>query len=507
MEIVFDNPQGASPKLSIILLDWSCRESFHVLDYLADQTIPRDQYELIWIEYYDRRAEDIDKKLKGCALSGKPPPVDRWVIMRVPRDVYYHKHLMYNAGIVLSRGEIVAICDSDAIVKDTFVGAVLQAFEQDPNIVLHLDQVRNNDKRFYPFNYPTVKEVIGEGSINWKDGKTTGLWDTGDILHTRNYGACMAAARADLIKIGGADEHVDYLGHVCGPYDMTFRLINEGRREVWHPAEFLYHVWHPGQAGEKNYIGPHDGRHMSTRALVARLTGRNLPFLENSAIQNLRLNKNKFPLEDTSAEIISNENLRSWSTENIAKLEPRLWRALLPSRHPSTVMRLWKTLLIVAMKEVKAKTLQLRQREVEISEQPMGTKFRAEYTSTRESAFNSIRVYRFARRILESHLYIIHCSRRCLRSLAAEEEKEISLYGSGDVAEIVYSLTFEGSVRIKNVYDDCDGNKFHGLAVLPIEHCNSSGEKLIITSLVEIEDKVKRLKALGVSPDRIVVLQ
>ena len=112
---------------------------------------PRSQYELIWIEYYDRRAEDIDNKLKECVSGSKPPPVDRWVLMRVPREVYYHKHLMYNAGIVLSRGEIVAICDSDAIVKDTFVEAILEAFKQDPNIVLHLDQVRKKRQTILSF--------------------------------------------------------------------------------------------------------------------------------------------------------------------------------------------------------------------------------------------------------------------------------------------------------------------------------------------------------------------
>jgi hypothetical protein len=427
--------------------------------------------------------------------------------MRIPKKVYYHKHLMYNAGIVLSRGAIVAICDSDAIVKDTFVETILQAFKQDPNIVLHLDQVRNNDRRFYPFNYPTIEEVIGEGSINWKAGKTTGLWDSADILHTRNYGACMAAARDDLIKIGGADEHIDYLGHVCGPYEMTFRLINKGRREVWHPAEFLYHVWHPGQAGEKNYIGPHDGRHMSTRALLARLTGRNLPFLENSAIQSLRLSGNRFSPEDICKNIVSVENLRSWSTENIAKLEPRLWQALLPSHHPITVMRLGRTLLRVGIKEVKEKTLQLRQREVQTSERPLGATLRAEYVSRRDSVFNPVRLGRFVRRILESHLYVIRCSKRCLQSLAAYGETEISLYGSGDIAEVVYSLTFEESIKIKNVYDDCRASKFHGLAILPIEECNSSEEKLMITSLVEIENQVRRLKSLGVPPERILVLQ
>jgi hypothetical protein len=36
----------------------------------------------------------------------------------------------------------------------------------------------------------------------------------------------MAARRRGLLAIGGADEHIDYLGYMCGPYELTFRLMN-----------------------------------------------------------------------------------------------------------------------------------------------------------------------------------------------------------------------------------------------------------------------------------------
>ena len=102
----------------------------------------------------------------------------------------------------------------------------------------------------------------------------------------------MCALRDDLITIGGADEHIDYLGHICGPYDMTFRLVNYGRKEVWHNEEFTMHTWHPGAAGVNNYLGPHDGRHVSTTALTALNIGKIQPFLINKAIDFLRSNIN-----------------------------------------------------------------------------------------------------------------------------------------------------------------------------------------------------------------------
>lgn len=268
------------PKVSLILLDWSVRESFHLLDYLSKQDVNRDLFEVIIIEYYSRLSD---------AIRPFEAQVDSWLLLEMPDDCYYHKHLMYNAGIVTAKGDICVICDSDAMVKAGFIRAIITEFENNPGIVLHIDQFRNARKDLYPFSFPDFAEVTDKGCINNVGGKTRGVVDDKDTIHNRNYGACMCARRADLIKIGGADEHIDYLGHICGPYDMTFRLVNSGHREIWHQTEFMYHTWHPGQAGEDNYLGPHDGRHVSTTALDALISGLVLPLLENAAIRKLRL--------------------------------------------------------------------------------------------------------------------------------------------------------------------------------------------------------------------------
>src|SRR5262249_2065053 len=42
-------------RMSIILLDWGVRESFHSLKYLNEQTVPRDQYEILWLEFYQHK--------------------------------------------------------------------------------------------------------------------------------------------------------------------------------------------------------------------------------------------------------------------------------------------------------------------------------------------------------------------------------------------------------------------------------------------------------------------
>ncbi len=299
-----------NPKISLVLLDWSVRESFHLFHYLSSQTMPRDAFEVIVIEYYDRISEPIREFEEQ---------VDSWVVLNMPKHCYYHKHLMYNVGIALSCGDIVMIGDSDAMVKESFIETIINAFEADPNIVFHMDQFRNTRRDLYPFCYPSFEEVLGEGCINNEGGKTAGVLNITDPLHSRNYGACMCARRDDMIKIGGADEHIDYLGHICGPYDLTFRLINIGKKEIWHQQEFLYHTWHPGQAGADNYMGPHDGKHMSTTAMEAITSKRVQPLLENPVIKEIREGKS-LSLEEKLASLIRPEFLELWDTERLDEM-------------------------------------------------------------------------------------------------------------------------------------------------------------------------------------------
>jgi len=274
--------QSGRKKVSVILTDWNVRESFHSLEYLNRQTCPRDDFELIWVEFYDRKAEPLQRM---AGASGRPM-LDQWIVLGYPPESLYHKHRAYNAGLLAASGDICVICDSDAMFRPTFIENVIEAFDGTAYSAVHIDEVRNLDRRFYPFNYPSFEEVMGPGCVNWLGSTTLGLWSEEDRLHRANYGACLAARRSELLAIGGADEHVDYLGCSSGPYEMTFRLLNRGRRERWLTNEYLYHTWCPDQTSlNSNYSGPHDGRDLSLRALHARTSGQIRPYLENPCVR------------------------------------------------------------------------------------------------------------------------------------------------------------------------------------------------------------------------------
>lgn len=328
MKILKLNEPDEPPKVSLILVDWSVRESFHIIDYLKKQSVPRESFEIIIVEFYGRESE---------ALEPYKDEVDSWILLEAPTDCYYHKHVMYNAGIIAAQGEIVMIGDSDAMVRDSFIKSIITAFKDDPAIVLHLDQYRNNRRDLYPFNNPSFEDILTEGCVNDDGGVTSGIADKLDPLHTRNYGACMSARRSDLIAVGGADEHIDFVGHICGPYDLTFRLINLGRREIWHDREFTYHSWHPGASGVDNYQGPHDGRQMSSTSLAALSSGRIKPLLENTAIRLLRTGA-ETDRETLLNQLVDPADYESWRESSIVRTAQHPdWKArrlrTLPTRY------------------------------------------------------------------------------------------------------------------------------------------------------------------------------
>lgn len=277
-------------KVSVILIDWSVRESFHSLIYLNEQTVDRTSYELIWLEFYSRKPNQL---INLAALGGnRQPTIDTWIVAGYPEHYIYNKHRLYNLGILAAQGEICVICDSDAMFSPTFLEKIIAGFAQTPQAVIHLDEIRSNDLSFYPFCYPSVTDVLDAGCENWHGSISRGLDNSPDMLHQANYGACMAARRCELLAIGGADEHLDYLGYVCGPYEMTFRLVNAGLQERWLYDEYLYHTWHPNAtASNTDYHGPHDGLSMSLLALEARITKRILPLQENPWITCVRQGK------------------------------------------------------------------------------------------------------------------------------------------------------------------------------------------------------------------------
>jgi glycosyltransferase involved in cell wall biosynthesis len=294
--------QRVGPKVSIILLDWSCRESLHTLEWLNRQDVPRSDYELIWIDLYDRVPQE--------ALAQAD------VVVTLNQKGLYHKHVGYNVGLLLARGDVITICDSDAVFPQDFVRSILTSFyepgtEKRRSLVLMHDELRTS--KTYPEALADAEEL--------KDQKRWQWWDV-----TPNAGACMSVLRDDALRFGGFDECSSYRGYLCGPYDLGWRLVNAGMPEIWHDhSTVIWHFAHPDPVGVNGFspsvrrLFENSYPHVDLHALTAVehfSTGRLLPIRENPEIHSLRMARRKIGtrFEERYSNITGPRGFRRWQS-------------------------------------------------------------------------------------------------------------------------------------------------------------------------------------------------
>ncbi|MBM4079559.1 MAG: glycosyltransferase [Planctomycetes bacterium] len=332
------NERTTTPKVSLILLDWSCRESLHALDWLAKQDVPRDQYELMWVELYDRVPQEVMDKAD--------------VVITCGQEGMYHKHEGYNAGLLHSRGQIITVCDSDAVFPPDFVASILRSFKLDgsgepvPLVLMHYEQRSQSE---YPNGMSDIRELR---NFAWFP-----LWP--------NVGACMSIRRSDAIRFGGFDEHESYRGYLCGPYDLGWRLVNAGIPEVWHDESVtLWHFAHPNPVGAfcqpfkrkmwREVTYPHI-KHHALMAVEAFSTGRMHPLQENPEIHKLRMSLRRIgtKFEEEYAWMTGVRGFTPWQRFKLhlmlpfEPLKPLYWRA-----RSFTTMQLLKILKVVVGPEI-----------------------------------------------------------------------------------------------------------------------------------------------------------
>ena len=272
------NGSTTSPKVSVVMGDWSCRESFHTLYWLSRQDVPREQYELIWVELYDRVVPQVMEMAD--------------VVITCGHKGFRQSQICLNVGLLHSRGQVITMPESDAVFPPDFISSVITAFnlhksdEPDSLVLMHHEA---RTRALYPKGLSDLGEI---NNYSWTNPQP-------------NVGACGSYRRRDAVGFGGFDEHFSLRGMwSSGPNDLGWRLVNAGIPEIWHDESvILWHFAHPdpfSNAGgrfplrqlwrENAY--PHV-KHLGLTPVEAFSTGRLLPLKENPALHELRMSQRR----------------------------------------------------------------------------------------------------------------------------------------------------------------------------------------------------------------------
>lgn len=208
-----------NPRLSIVMVDGSFRESYHAIRFFCSQTIPPSDYELIWVEYYDT---------VNPALAAEIAKFPNARVITLNRTGEYHSSYCFNAGIAASRGELILIPDADLVVEPDMLQTVWEMHQTDERLVMYLFRYEEPEaQRQIPVTLEHLRDVCVMTSPS-------------------NFGACLTVRKRWLVAINGYEQHPVFgTGFHANGQDVNTRFKNYGLPIMWHPQIKLYHPWHP----------------------------------------------------------------------------------------------------------------------------------------------------------------------------------------------------------------------------------------------------------------------
>ena len=206
-------------KISVITWNGGFRESFHTVDFFAEQAFPSHEYEFIWAEYYGSAVPELEEKINRMGNAK---------IVYVGGEGEWHAGRCMNAGIAVSSGELLVIVDGDIVVKPDFLAKMWQAHTAYDNLVLY---VRRWDE----------PEATHGHNISAKH-----LEEVCRLANPTNYGGCLAIRRKTIEAVNGYEEHVVFSGSGALSMELYTRLRNAGLPIIWHPMEKVFHPRHEG---------------------------------------------------------------------------------------------------------------------------------------------------------------------------------------------------------------------------------------------------------------------
>lgn len=225
--------KSQNPKISVLLVDGSYRPHFAVIDSLKRQTLPADDFEVLWCEYYNNVKQELTDKMKDRK---------NYRVITLNENGIYHSSYCFNRGIMDARGELLVIPDADVIIEENFLETIWnehQANERLVMYILRMDEPKRQENSPFCLDLESLREKC-------------------ELVNPSNYGGCLTVRKKWLLEINGYEQDDVFRsgGDHANGLDVYTRFKNLGMHIMWHPGLKMYHPWHTHKPGSQNAYAP-----------------------------------------------------------------------------------------------------------------------------------------------------------------------------------------------------------------------------------------------------------
>lgn len=208
-------------RISIIVWDASFRESFHTIDYFCKQNYPNDEFEFIWVDFYENRDSILHATIARY-------PQARLLNLCNSDNTPWHLGVCINEGVRQSRGDILVIPDGDVVVSDGFLD------------IVNRHHSNREDLALYFRRYDEPRDAATSRSRE----DITYLKQRAQLIHPLNYGGCLSLKRTNFEAVNGYETHNVFAGAGMIGMEIYIRLRNFGLSVKWVRDVCVYHPWH-----------------------------------------------------------------------------------------------------------------------------------------------------------------------------------------------------------------------------------------------------------------------
>ena len=214
-------------KISVITWDGNFREYTHTIDFFANQEFDKNEYEFIWVDFYNSN-DRVRQKIENY-------PNTRLITLGNSPDTLWHIGKCINEGVKNSSGELLVIPDGDIVVELDFLTYVWNAHQKCQDMALY----------FHRYDEPSEPGSKKDRVL------MPHLRKHSKLLNPVNYAGSLSLRRINFDKINGYETHKTFAGPGVIGRDAYIRLCNLGMAIKWAPDKNVYHPWHPssGSAG------------------------------------------------------------------------------------------------------------------------------------------------------------------------------------------------------------------------------------------------------------------